>query len=83
VTGNVDANQRFLEATAETADTREMNFGPASVDGIGKSMVNTLGSVSPPTGSHSDGDTRDWGLNFHQSRFADGVEDANILNARH
>ena len=52
------ADQRLLKARAKTADRRQHDVGSAALNGLGKRLVETLGSVPLSACAHSHGQAR-------------------------
>ena len=76
-------DQRLLVARAEASDAGEIDVGAAAIDGFGKCVVQAFRAVAPAAGSHADGDARHRRQQLVHPRFANRVEGADVLDARH
>ena len=80
---NMHVHQRLLAAGAEAADGGQEEVLAAVVDGLGESVVQAFGAIAPSAGSHAHRDARNRRQQLAQASLANGIEYADVLNARH
>ena len=81
--GQTDADQRLLKAGTEAAHAGKLNVEAAALDGAVQGVEKLLRAVAAAAGTHADRDARNGRHQLGKPGFANRVECADVLNARH
>ena len=80
---NPDVDHRLLAAGPEAPNPGQVEVRATVIDGVDQGAIQSLRPVTVSAGSHPHCDSRDRGQQLAHAGFADGIEDSDVLDARH